>query len=281
MKIMSLQPKYPTSVEASEECLKYMLDKLNKLDEDVDLVVLPEYANVPGPIASREDLNERSARNTPILLKAASDAAKRLNSFVAVNVACDEGSGMRNTTYLYRGDGSLAYRYFKLHLPYSEKVELALDQSYAFGADGKPDLSGCVAEIDGIRFGFLTCYDMYFNEQIEYMADFQPDIIVYASYQRGERSDILQSQIKLCSMRCNSHVVRSSYSMGLKNGADNGAHSMIASPEGQILCDIGQGTGFITAEIEPKWKYYRSNGFGQPDVLNDMFIREGRLYNFE
>ena len=280
MKIFSLQPKYPTSAEESAKCFEYMLDKLRTLDEPADLIVLPEYANAPGPIDSREALDATEQVNSPILLEAASAAAKRLGSLVAVNLAHDEGCGLRNTTYLYGRDGGLRFRYFKLHLPYSEKVWLALDHSYAFGADGKPDLSGCVTETDGLRFGFLTCYDMYYSEQIEYMADFRPDVIIYPSYQRGERADILQSQIKLCAMRCNSYVVRSSYSMGLKNGADNGGHTMVASPDGTVICDLEQETGFAWVDVDPKWKYYRSNGYGQPDVPSDIFIKAGRLYNF-
>ncbi|MEE0946805.1 MAG: hypothetical protein U0M42_08290 [Acutalibacteraceae bacterium] len=58
----------------------------------------------------------------------------------------------------------------------------------------------CVCDLDSIRFGFMTCYDVYFNEQIEYLARHKPDIIVVPGYQRGERVDIIEAQEKLTAL---------------------------------------------------------------------------------
>ncbi len=276
MIIFALQPKYPATAAESSDCVEYMINRLDKLSEPADLIVLPEYSNAPGPIDTREELERFAAVSTPALMGAASSAARRLGSFVAVNMAFDCGEGLRNTTFLYGRDGKLFHKYNKLHLPYSE-VELALDHSYAF-RDGRPDFSGCVAEADGVRFGFLTCYDMYFSEQIEYIADHHPDVIIYPSYQRGERADILQAQIKLCAMRCNAYTVRSSYSMGVSDEHDNGGHTMVASPDGTIICDLEQDTGFVWVRVDHRWKYFRANGYGQPDIPNDEFVSNGILY---
>lgn len=277
MRIFSLQPKYPANRAEASDCVEYMINHLEKLSEPADLIVLPEYSNAPGPVDTREELERIIAVSTPALMGAAASTARRLGSFVAVNMAWDSGEGLRNTTFLYGRDGKLCHKYNKLHLPYSEKVELALDHSYAF-RDGSPELSGCVFEADGVRFGFLTCYDMYFSEQIEYIADFHPDVIIYPSYQRGERADILQAQIKLCAMRCNAYTVRSSYSMGISPERDNGGHTMVASPDGTIICDLEQDTGFVWVNVDHHWKYYRANGYGQPDIPNDEFVGNGRLF---
>jgi hypothetical protein len=50
---------------------------------------------------------------------------------------------------------------------------------------------------------------------------------------------------------------------------------MIASPDGQILKDIGKDIGSLSAEIDPKWKYMRTAGFGGGMIRNDDFINNG------
>ena len=50
---------------------------------------------------------------------------------------------------------------------------------------------------------------------------------------------------------------------------------MIVAPDGQILQDLGKEVGSISAEIDPKWKYMRTAGFGGNMVRNDDFINAG------
>lgn len=64
----------------------------------------------------------------------------------------------------------------------------------------------CVCGVDDVRFGFMTCYDVCYNEQTEYLADQKPDIILIPGYQRGERRDIIEAQAKLTAFRCNAFV---------------------------------------------------------------------------
>ncbi len=130
----------------------------------------------------------------------------------------------------------------------------------------------CTCDLDGIRFGFMTCYDVYYNEQIEYLASQKPDIILIPGYQRGERTDIIRAQAKLTAFRCNAYVARSSYSMGTD---DKGGCSMIVAPDGQILQDMGKEVGAIAQEVDPTWKYMRTAGFGGGMVRNDDFISAG------
>ena len=118
----------------------------------------------------------------------------------------------------------------------------------------------------------MTCYDVYYNEQIEYLASQKPDIILIPGYQRGERTDIIRAQAKLTAFRCNAYVARSSYSMGTE---ERGGCSMIVAPDGQILQDMGKEIGSITAKIDPKEKYMRTAGFGGGMVRNDDFIACG------
>jgi predicted amidohydrolase len=118
----------------------------------------------------------------------------------------------------------------------------------------------------------MTCYDVYFNEQIEHIAKGNADIILIPGYQRGERTDIICAQAKLTAFRCNAYVARSSYSMDTD---ENGGCSMIVAPDGNILKDMGKEVGQISAEIDPTFKHTRPAGFGCGIVRNDDFINNG------
>ena len=118
----------------------------------------------------------------------------------------------------------------------------------------------------------MTCYDVYYNEQIEHMAKFRPDIVVIPGYQRGERTDIIRAQAKLLAFRLNAFVARSSYSMDDEN---HGGCSMIVAPDGNILKDMGANVGSISAEVDTSFKYMRTAGFGEGLVPNDEFISSG------
>jgi predicted amidohydrolase len=54
-----------------------------------------------------------------------------------------------------------------------------------------------------------------------------------------------------------------------------GGCSMIVAPNGEILKDMGKAIGSISADIEPKWKYMRTAGFGGDMIRNDDFINQG------
>ena len=126
--------------------------------------------------------------------------------------------------------------------------------------------------MDGIRFAFMTCYDVYFNEQIEHIAKGNADIILIPGYQRGERTDIICAQAKLTAFRCNAYVARASYSM---NSDEHGGCSMIVAPDGKIIKNIGNDVGTVFAEIDPFEKYMRSAGYGEGLVKNNDFISAG------
>ncbi len=258
MKITVIQPPYFAGEHPDVKIADFLMEELEVIEEN-SLAVLPEYSNAGG-ISDAESERKAMPRAKDMLEKA-SEIAKRKSSYIAINVLEQRDGEVKNSTYLFDKMGEVAFIYDKIHLPPSE-VDLGV--SYGSGA--------CVCDLDGIRFGFLTCYDVYFNEQIEYLASQKPDIILLPGYQRGERTDILRAQTKMIAFRCNAYVAKSSYSM---DDEAHGGCSMIVSPNGAILCDMGKDVGHITADVDPKFKYMRSAGFGGNLIRNDDFINAG------
>ena len=258
MKITVVQPNYHIGDNPDEKIAQFLINELYNVQEN-GLIVLPEYSNAGGVSDVESEL--KAIPRAKGMLEIASKTAKDKNAYVAINVLEQRKGKIWNSTYLFNKSGEVAFVYDKIHLPPSE---VTLGVEYGNGE--------CVCDVDGIRFAFLTCYDVYFNEQIEYIATMKPDIILIPGYQRGESADIIESQTKLIAFRCNAFVAKSSYSM---NDDEHGGRSMIVSPDGKILKNLGKNVGSITADIEAKWKFTRTAGFGGNVIRNDDFINQG------
>lgn len=256
--ITVVQPPYFAGEKPDETISEFLIQELNSVQPGA-LIVLPEYSNAGGLSDAEREL--RALPRAKEMVSRAAEVAKRQGAYVAINVLEERDGSLRNSTYLLDTAGRIAFVYDKIHLPPSE---IALGVAHGSGA--------CVCELDGIRFGFMTCYDVYFNEQIEFLATQKPDVILIPGYQRGERTDIICAQAKLTAFRCNAHVARSSYSM---NDDGHGGNSMIVAPDGQILQNMGKEVGSISATVDPKQKHMRPAGFGGGMIRNDDFIQSG------
>ncbi len=259
MKITVAQPTYFAGEKPNKSILQFIKGRMADLEEN-QLIVFPEYSNVGGLSKKEELLSEMV--NAKEVLDFAAQRAKAYSAYVAINVLEERDGELKNSTYLFNREGKVAFVYDKIHLP---PAELKMGVSSGIGE--------CCCQVDNIKFAFMTCYDVYFNEQIERIADYKPDIIVVCAYQRAEREDIIRAQSKLIAFRTNAYVVRSSYSMG---NSTHGGCSMIVAPDGRILQDIGGEEGTVSQTVDPLWKYTRSAGFGEGLVRNDDFISSGR-----
>ena len=199
LKITVTQPSYFAGETPDAAIAKFLCSEMEKAERGA-LIVLPEYANAGG--ISDAESERRAMPRAKMMLQKAAEIAREKSAIVAINVLEERDGDVRNSTYLFDRNGEVTFIYDKIHLPPSE---LLLGMKHGDGA--------CVCELDSIRFGFLTCYDVYFNEQIEYLASQKPDIILLPGYQRGENVEIIRAQARLVAFRCNAFVAKSSCSM--------------------------------------------------------------------
>ena len=256
--ITVVQPPYFAGEAPDAAIAEFLMGELRGVQPGA-LIVLPEYSNAGGLSDAEREL--RALPRAEEMRKTAAEVAKKQGAYVAIHCLEEREGKRKNSKYLFDPRGEIAFVYDKIHLPPSE---------VALGVE--PGSGACVCELDGIRFGFMTCYDVYFNEQVEFLARQKPDVILIPGYQREERTDIICAQAKLTAFRCNAFVVRSSYSM---NDDGHGGNSMIVAPDGQILENLGKEIGRISATVDPKQKYMRSAGFGGGMIRNDDFINNG------
>ncbi len=269
MKACIIQPPYSRDVAFSDEYFEYKINLLDKCDESIDIIVLPEYSDVPCATTGKEDTFYYHKKYINILLDKCIETAKRCNALVFVNALYEINDNYRNTTYVFNQKGERVGMYFKKHLPPLELNVLELDSDYTFEYQ-----EPYVIEIDGLRYGFLTCYDFYFYEAFANIARQNVDIIIGCSLQRSDSHDAIETMCRFLAYNTNAYVIRSSVSFS--EDSDICGASMVVSPYGKVLKNMKGKFGMETVEFDPNDKYYKPAGFGNPDAPHYEYIEFGR-----
>lgn len=268
MKACVVQLKYSLDYLSSDRCFEEILKAFDQCDDSLDLIVFPEYCDVPALAKTKEQFFADYEKYNEILLKKASDTARRCRAHLFVNALYNTGTGIRNTTYAFDKSGEVAGRYFKQHLTKSEE-EKGLDSGYTY----EPS-SPYILELDGIRYGFLTCYDFYFYEIYSAIAKERPDIIIGCSHQRTDTHDATETICRFCAYNCNAYVIRASVSMDEDSCIGGG--SMVVAPDSRVLLNMKSRVGLEAVEFDYKEKYYKPAGFGNAPTSHFDYVEKGR-----
>jgi len=268
MKACVMQPPYSQDTGLSDAYFAEKMKMLDRCGEDMDIIVLPEYSDVPCATATLEETLHFHDQYIDNLLEKCAETAKRCKAHLFVNALSKEETGYRNTTYCFGRSGNLAGKYFKKHLPPLE-LNMGLDSAYTMDAD-KP----FVLEMDGLRYGFLTCYDFYFYEAFPRIAQEKVDIIIGCSLQRSDSHDAIETMCKFLAYNTNAYVLRSSVTFD-ETFTVCGA-SMIVSPEGKVLVNMGGKIGIATADFDPHQKHLKPGGYGNPEMPHWEYVNMGR-----
>ena len=269
MKACIFQPPYSRDLRFSDHYFSYKIRLLNECDDSLDIIVLPEYSDVPCAAETLEETLFYHNKYFDILIDKCKETARRCRSMLFVNALSLEEGEYRNTTFAFGRDGELLGKYFKLHLPPSEKYTLSLDESYAQNYE-KP----FTIEYEGLKFGFLTCYDFYFYEYFPRLAKENLDIIIGCSLQRSDSHETIETNCKFLAYNTNAYVLRSSVSFS-ETSEICGA-SMVVSPEGKVLANMKGNFGKAEVIFDPKNKFYKPAGFGGKQAAHYEYMEQGR-----
>ena len=274
MKVYIIQPYYSFEEADLQSCFDGMVAHLDSIGEDADLIVLPEYSDIPASTKGKDHFHASIKKYNAEIMERARAAAKRCHAIVFVNAADETPTGYRNTTHAIDREGNVVGKYYKAH-PAPSEVKTAkqggneVDCSYSYSFR-EPD----VIEIEGIRFGFMTCYDFYFYENFAPLARKNIDVIIGCSHQRTDTHEALSIINRFLCYNTNAYLVRSSVSLGLDSEIC-GCSSIIA-PDGKVLVDMKSEIGVASAEIDPHAKYYKAAGFKGAMKAHYEYIEEGR-----
>ena len=274
MKVCVLQPRYSFDAKDADLCFESLLELLEQCDDSMDIIVLPEYSDAPADTKGKAGYYDMVSRYNDAILEKARSTAKRCSSLLFVNAGYQTENGIRNTTYAINRSGQIVGRYFKAHPAPSEVKtdaegghELDVAYSYQYSA---PE----IIEIEGVRYGFLTCYDFYFYENFARIARENVDILIGCSLQRTDTHEALSIINQFLCYQTNAYLIRSSVSLGLDSGV--GGCSMVVSPKGEELVNLKSQVGLGICEIDPKAKYFKAAGHLGKSKAHYEYIEEGR-----
>ena len=269
MKVCIVQPPYSTDYSKSDEYFEWELNELDKIDESVDLIVLPESSDIPCIAKTEEEHNKSVEKYNKVLFEKVSNTAKRCNAVIFYNARFLTDKGYANTTYAVDKNGEVVGKYFKAHPVPKEIAAPYLNTENAFNND-----EPYMVVIDGIKYAFLTCYDFYFYENFANIARYSPDVIIGCSHQRSDTHLALEIITQFLAYNTNTYVIRSSVSMG--EDSDIGGASMVVAPTGEILANLKSEVGHRIVDINVNKKYYKPAGFGNPPAAHYEYIEQGR-----
>ncbi|GGK60403.1 nitrilase-related carbon-nitrogen hydrolase [Ornithinimicrobium pekingense] len=163
------------------------------------------------------------------------------------------GMALAGTVHLKHGDkvvnaflvadrGALAARYDKLHL-YDAFNDKESDKVTA-GDDYPP-----VVEIDGVRLGLVTCYDLRFPEHSRHLAlNGAQVLLVSAAWVRGSLKE--HHWMTLCTARAldNTAYVVASGEISERNVG----LSCVVDPMGRVISAAAETEDLIVADLEPQ-----------------------------
>ena len=268
MRVNLIQPYYSSKQKDTKTCFDLLLKMLDECTSDMDLIVLPEYSDIPAVQDTEKDFYENTKTHHDVLLAKASETAKRCNAIVFVNALYMSEKGGRNTTYAIDRHGEIVGKYFKAH-PAPSEIKLHLDDTYS-----RLPCEPYSVTIDGIKFAFLTCYDFYFYENYSQIARIKPDIVIGNSLQRTDTHAALETICRFAAYNTGAYLVRSSVSLGEES--EICGTSCVISPDSTVLVNMYSKIGMECIDIDPKKKYLKAAGFGGSLATHPEYTEVGR-----
>ncbi len=274
MKICVIQPPYSMEYRDAEKCFAKELEYLEACDASLDLIVLPEYCDVPVNTKTAAEYAALCEKYNGVIAAKCAETAKRCHAMLFANYAEKTENGLRNTTHAFDRKGNEVGKYYKAHpAPSEERTAeeggMALDCAYS-----RKYCPPTVIEMEGLKFAFLTCYDFYMYEMFPAIARLAPDIIIGCSHQRTDTHEALSIIGKFLCYNTNAYLVRSAVSMGADSPVCG--CSMVVSPEGKELLNMKNEVGLGIVEIDVAKKYLKPAGFGGGMKPHWEYINQGR-----
>lgn len=219
-----------------------------KAGKGSDLVILPEYSLYADPKHTRDGAFYAEAVDGPFV-RALGAAAKKADVHVLAGMTepnpedADPDTGKPfNTLVHVAPTGELAGTYRKIHLydafGYKESDELTA------GGIGEP----FVFDIDGVRVGAATCYDLRFPEMFRWLTDAGADVIALpAAWAVGAAKE------RHWEILIRARAIENTVYMAASGQSGNGScgQSMIVDPMGTVVAGAGEAAGtWATAVID-------------------------------
>ena len=216
-------------------------------DEGVKLAVLPEnFAHMGGDEQEKREAAE-DQQNSPILRFLSDQAVKHDMAIIGGSLLLKGDHGLlRNSSPAFDANGKLLAVYDKIHLFDMDY----LGQSYHESALIEPGSKPLSIELDAWRIGLSICYDLRFPELYRLYARAGCGILCnVAAFTAVTGSAHWEPLLRARAIENQSYLIASAQVGKHADGRETWGHSMVIDPWGEIIAELPEGEGVITADL--------------------------------
>jgi predicted amidohydrolase len=186
------------------------------------------------------------------VLAAAREAAAQSGIWVALGSLAlrdpKHENRLVNRSFLIDAAGEIRARYYKIQL---FDVEAAPGETYRESASFAPGESAVVADTPWGRLGLSVCYDVRFPRLYDALSGAGAAMIaVPAAFTRPTGKAHWHTLLRARAIETEAFVIAAAQSGVHEDGRATFGHSLVVSPWGEILLDMGEAPGVAFCELD-------------------------------
>jgi len=218
---------------------------------DARLALLPENFALM-PVDEHERLAAAESFGSGLIQEFLAERAKTLGLYVIAGSVGLRGADPDPRIYaaclIYSPEGSFPQRYDKIHL---FDVEVSARETYRESAVMRPGEDIVIADTAVARLGLSICYDLRFPELYRELSSRGAQILLLpAAFTVTTGRAHWETLLRARAIENQCYLIAAAQTGHHANGRDTWGHSMIINPWGEILCQLENDEGVITAPFD-------------------------------
>jgi len=231
-------------------------------DSGAELILTPEASNFIESGRRRRDKARREAEDP--FLAAMRELARETAAWLSLGSLVIDPAGepgaeepgdeknearLANRSFLIDAEGAIVARYDKIHM---FDIDLPGGESYRESNAYRPGGRTVTADLPWGRLGLSVCYDVRFPHLYRALAQAGAEFLIVPSvFTVPTGSAHWHVLLRARAIENGCFVLAAAQSGTHVGGRKSYGHSLIVAPWGEVLADGGEGSGIITAAIDP------------------------------
>jgi len=222
---------------------------LKAIKQKSDLIITPENSTLFG-LSKKELMQSATTMQKDFYLVEMKKIAQKYKKWILVGSAViKEDNKIKNRSILINSKGKIQAYYDKIHM---YDAILSKKEKYSESKIFTPGKLIKTANLPWGRVGLSICYDVRFPSMYRKLSKKGSLFIsVPSAFTKTTGKKHWHSLLKARAIENFSYIFAPAQSGTHWNGRKTFGHSLIISPDGEILKELKQGTGVITANINP------------------------------
>ena len=221
---------------------------LKAIEQKSDFIITPESSSLFG-LSKKLLLQTATIMEKDIYLKSIIELAKTYKKWILTCVLIKEKNKIKNRSVLINPNGIIVTYYDKIHM---YDAELSKKEKYFESKIFSPGTLLKTANLPWGRLGLSICYDVRFPNMFRKLSKKGSLFIsVPSSFAKTTGKKHWHSLLKARAIENFCYIFAPAQCGTHWNKRKTYGHSLIVSPDGQILKEIKKGTGVITTKIDP------------------------------